>query len=140
MNKFFSLHFYMFSLFFLIVSCSSQNNLLNQDYVSKGENLYVNNCINCHGVNLQGQKGWEGKLDEDGHRLAPPLNGTGHTWHHPPELLSQIIKYGLISIDPAYDGKMIGNKNLSDQDIEFILEYIKSFWPKEILNNYEDGF
>ena len=106
----------------------------------KGETLYINNCINCHGVNLQGQKGWENELDADGHRLAPPLNGTGHTWHHPPELLSQIIKYGLNSLDPGYEGKMIGNKNLSDKDIEYILEYIKSYWPDEILNNYENGF
>ena len=35
---------------------------------------------------------------------------------------------------------MIGNKNLSDKDIEYILEYIKSYWPDEILNNYENGF
>ena len=57
-----------------------------------------------------------------------------------PELLSQIIKYGLKSLDPEYEGKMIGNKNLSDKDIEYILEYIKSYWPDEILNNYENGF
>ena len=35
---------------------------------------------------------------------------------------------------------MIGNKNLSDKDIEYILEYIKSYWPDEILINYENGF
>ena len=134
------IHFYLISLFLLIVSCSPQNDLLNQDYVVKGETVYINNCINCHGVNLQGQEGWENELDADGHRLAPPLNGTGHTWHHPPELLSQIIKYGLNSLDPGYEGKMIGNKNLSDKDIEYILEYIKSYWPDEILNNYENGF
>ena len=45
---------------------------------------YQNNCASCHGVNLQGQEGWQNTLDEDGHRLAPPLNGTGHTWHHSP--------------------------------------------------------
>ena len=40
---------------------------------------YQNNCASCHGVNLQGQEGWQNTLDDDGHRLAPPLNGTGHT-------------------------------------------------------------
>ena len=31
---------------------------------------YQNNCASCHGVNLQGQEGWQNTLDEDGHRLA----------------------------------------------------------------------
>jgi len=36
--------------------------------------LYQNNCASCHGKNLQGQVGWQNQLDDDGHRLAPPLN------------------------------------------------------------------
>ena len=107
--------------------------------IKNGKILYNQYCASCHQPNLAGAANWQG-LDEDGHRKAPPLNGTGHTWHHSPELLSQIIKYGLKSLDPEYDGKMIGNENLSDKDIEYILEYIKSYWPDEILNNYENGF
>ena len=107
--------------------------------VKLGQTIYKENCASCHGINLEGQIGWQTEI-VDGRRLAPPHDETGHTWHHPPELLSQIIKYGLNSLDPGYEGKMIGNKNLSDKDIEYILEYIKSYWPDEILNNYENGF
>ena len=42
-------------------------------------------------VNLAGAADWKG-VDKDGHRKAPPLNGTGHTWHHNDELLHKIIK------------------------------------------------
>ena len=62
MNKKIIIHFYIISLFFLITSCSSQNDLLNQDYVIKGETVYINNCINCHGVNLQDKKGGKTNL------------------------------------------------------------------------------
>ena len=98
--------------------------------ITNGELLYAENCLSCHGKNLQGQQNWLNTLDEDGHRLAPPLNGSGHTWHHPPEMLSQIIKYGLKSIDSKYEGKMVGNENLTDEEILSILEYIKSVWPE----------
>ena len=49
--------------------------------IARGKIVYQNNCVSCHQVNLSGAKNWKG-LDEDGHRKAPPLNGTGHTWHH----------------------------------------------------------
>ena len=75
--------------------------------IKNGKILYNQYCASCHQPNLAGAANWQG-LDEDGHRKAPPLNGTGHTWHHSPELLSQIIKYGLKSLDPEYDGKVIG--------------------------------
>ena len=78
---------------------------------------YQNNCASCHGVNLQGQEGWQNTLDDDGHRLAPPLNGTGHTWHHSPEYLFQVIKYGFPSFDPNYEGKMLGNDSLSEDEV-----------------------
>ena len=70
-------------------------------------------------------------VDEDGQRL-PPLNGTGHTWHHSPDQLFQIIRYGYKKFDPNYKGKMLGNEDLSEDDVWSILGYIKSIWPEEI--------
>ena len=71
-------------------------------------------------------------LDEDGHRKAPPLNGTGHTWHHDDETLHKIIKYGLAGLISDYEGKMGGFKDkLNDKDIDSVLAYIKSFWPDD---------
>ena len=99
--------------------------------IIRGKIIYENNCVSCHQVNLVGAENWKG-LDEDGHRKAPPLNGTGHTWHHDDETLHKIIKYGLVGIISDYEGKMGGfGDNLNDKDIDAVLAYIKSFWPDD---------
>jgi len=96
--------------------------------IAKGKIVYENNCVSCHQVNLVGAENWKG-LDEDGHRKAPPLNGTGHTWHHNDATLHTIIKYGLVGIISDYKGKMVGfGDNLSDKDIDSVLAHIKSYW------------
>jgi mono/diheme cytochrome c family protein len=98
-----------------------------------GKKLFNNNCASCHGANLQGATNWK-SLDEDGHRKAPPLNGTGHAWHHSDEQLYQIIKYGLAKFVKNYQGKMMGFSDiLSDTEIKSVLAYMKSTWPKDIL-------
>jgi len=95
---------------------------------------YQNNCVSCHMANLSGAENWK-DVDEDGHRKAPPLNGTGHTWHHDDKTLHAIIKYGLAKLVKNYEGKMMGfGDKLSDKEIDSVLAYIKSFWSKE---NYE---
>ena len=102
--------------------------------IERGKIAYQNNCVSCHMVDLSGAKDWKG-FDEDGHRKAPPLNGTGHTWHHDDETLHAIIKYGLLDLVKNYEGKMMGfGNNLSDKDIDSVLAYIKSFWPEDKYN------
>ena len=100
--------------------------------IARGKIAYQNNCASCHQVNLSGAENWKG-VDEDGHRKAPPLNGTGHTWHHDDTTLHNIIKYGLVKLVKNYEGKMLGfEDNLKDKDIDSVLSYIKSFWPDDI--------
>ncbi len=100
--------------------------------IARGKIIYENNCVSCHQVNLVGAENWKG-LDEDGHRKAPPLNGTGHTWHHDDASLHNIIKYGLAKIVKNYDGKMIGfGDKINDKQIDSVLSYIKSHWEDEI--------
>ena len=100
--------------------------------IIRGKINYENNCVSCHQVNLIGAENWNG-LDEDGHRKAPPLNGTGHTWHHDDATLHNIIKYGLAKLVKNYEGKMLGfEDNLKDKDIDSVLSYIKSFWPDDV--------
>jgi len=72
--------------------------------ITKGKIIYQNNCISCHQVNLVGVENWK-ELDEDGHRKSPPLNGTGHTWHHDDATLHNIIKYGLVKLVKKLSGK-----------------------------------
>ena len=99
--------------------------------IARGKIAYENNCVSCHMINLAGAENWRG-LDEDGHRKAPPLNGTGHTWHHDDKTLHSIIKYGLANLIDDYEGKMMGfEENLSDKDIDSVLAYIKSYWSKD---------
>ena len=100
--------------------------------IARGKTIYQNNCISCHQVNLVGVENWK-ELDEDGHRKSPPLNGTGHTWHHDDATLHNIIKYGLVKLVKNYQGKMLGFEDkLKDKDIDSVLAYIKNFWPDDM--------
>ena len=99
--------------------------------IERGKIAYQNNCVSCHMINLVGAENWK-DVDEDGHRKAPPLNGTGHTWHHDDKTLHAIIKYGLAKLVKNYEGKMMGfGEKLSDKEIDSVLAYIKSFWPEK---------
>ena len=131
-------------IFFIIFSMSLTGNSIAHNHfpitidsklmISKGKIAYENNCISCHMINLVGAENWKG-VDEDGNQKAPPLNGTGHTWHHDDKTLHSIIKYGLAKLVEGYEGKMMGfEESLSDKDIDNVLAYIKSYWPK---NKYE---
>jgi mono/diheme cytochrome c family protein len=65
---------------------------------------------------------------------APPHDATGHTWHHPDQVLFDLTKFGVQPIaGPDYRSAMpaFGDK-LSDDEILAILSYIKSTWPPEI--------
>ena len=129
---------FIFLLFFLVlseISYSHSHFPITRDselMIARGKIIYQNNCISCHQVNLIGVENWK-ELDEDGHRKSPPLNGTGHTWHHDDATLHNIIKYGLVKLVKNYQGKMLGFEDkLKDKDIDSVLAYIKSFWPDDI--------
>jgi mono/diheme cytochrome c family protein len=66
---------------------------------------------------------------------APPHDDSGHTWHHPDDVLFGITKHGLVppyappryeSDMPAFAGK------LSDEEIRAVLAYIASHWSGEV--------
>jgi mono/diheme cytochrome c family protein len=108
--------------------------------MESAKDLYISNCSSCHMDNLAGNPNWKSSLDVDGQRLPPPLNGSGHTWHHSPQQLFDTIRFGYKKIDPEYQGKMLGNENLTDDEIWSILEYIKSIWPEKIKAKYYSNF
>lgn len=103
--------------------------------VSKGRAIYTAHCAACHGARLEGQPNWR-ERGANGRLPAPPHDPSGHTWHHPDQVLFEIVKYGLVpgrtapqgyqSDMPAYAGA------LSDQDIRDVLAYIKSNWPQSV--------
>jgi mono/diheme cytochrome c family protein len=121
----------------VLQSCSSNEENTFYSDLSETKLLYEKNCSNCHGAYMQGAKNWMSEKDEDGANLPPPLNGTGHTWHHSEDLLFNIIKYGGYYHDEKYDGKMLGfENNLSDDEIYSIINYIYNSWPNEIKSEW----
>lgn len=95
-----------------------------------GARLYQENCAACHGANRQGQSNWR-ERKSDGKLPAPPLDGSGHTWHHPDSQLRAMISQGVAALAPAgYETDMRGfGDELSRAQIDAILAYIKANWP-----------
>ncbi|MHA2427677.1 MAG: c-type cytochrome [Candidatus Hermodarchaeia archaeon] len=101
---------------------------LDPQLVSTGEVIYQQYCASCHGVNLEGQLNWKTPLS-DGGFPAPPHDSTGHTWHHPDELLLDVIVNGS---DPTLGGRMQGFGDVIDEQERIaVLEFIKSKWGDE---------
>jgi mono/diheme cytochrome c family protein len=101
---------------------------LDPQLVSRGEVIYQQFCASCHGVNLEGHPNWRTPLPEGGFP-APPHDPTGHTWHHPDELLLEVIANGS---DPSLGGTMQGFGEVIDEaDQIAVLEFIKSKWGQE---------
>ena len=99
-----------------------------------GRKVYATHCAACHGMKLEGQPDWRKPL-ANGRMPAPPHDDSGHTWHHPDEVLFAITKHGLVppyapqgyqSDMPAFGGA------LSDDDIRAVLAYIASHWSSEV--------
>ncbi len=111
----------------------------NSTLVNSGKELYNSYCASCHGKNLEGQPDWKSR-NKDDKLPAPPHDKTGHTWHHPDELLFKITKFGTASIaGDNYKTDMLGYKDqLSDKEIIAILSYIKSTWPDIIKKRHDE--
>ena len=101
--------------------------------IKLGQTIYKDNCASCHGISLEGQIGWQTEI-VDGRRLAPPHDETGHTWHHPAELLYNMTKYGFEEmLGKKYPNNMpVYGDILSDGELLAVLAYIKSTWPEKI--------
>ena len=78
-----------FTFLFICLSFNTSSNSKNID-LFKGMELYNKNCASCHMGNLAGNPDWKTGVDEDGQRLLS-IKREGHTWHHSPDQLFQII-------------------------------------------------
>jgi mono/diheme cytochrome c family protein len=100
------------------------------EQIALGKRLYTEHCGSCHGAKGEGQfPAAPYKPDADGLIGAPPHDSSGHTWHHPDQVLFDITKNGLIVEGfhpmPAFKDKM------NDDEIRAVLSFIKTLWKPE---------
>ena len=100
---------------------------LNAELVLQGETLYAQYCANCHGANLEGVSEWK-TVQPDGKLLPPPHDSSGHTWHHPDDLLLSIIAEGG---EPSNSAMPAYADILTDEQTIAILTFIKKSWGPE---------
>jgi len=95
-----------------------------------GNQVYDLHCKSCHGVGGEGNQNWR-KRDANGKFPPPPLNGTGHTWHHPVSVLKGQIENG--GIENGGTMPAFGDK-LNEKEIEAVISWIQSKWPENVYN------
>jgi mono/diheme cytochrome c family protein len=103
---------------------------LDAKQLALGKQIFADNCAQCHGDQAQGTPNWR-KRDADGHYPAPPLNGSGHGWHHSTEVLGNVINNGSVPGQgkmPAWEGK------LSAQEVSAVIAWFQSTWPQPVYN------
>lgn len=110
--------------------------------IERGRETYTAKCAVCHGANLEGQPDWQ-SAKEDGTYPAPPHDETGHTWHHGDAMLSDYIRRGgqavLDDMGVEFTSGMPGFAGtLSDDDIEAVLDFIKSTWSDPVRSVQEE--
>ena len=91
-----------------------------------GEELYANNCLQCHGAELQGV---------DGDPARPGKNLVGVFERHSRESMQHVIATGVIvptgaSMPPFADGYM--NAEFDEAQIDRVIDYLESMQPDEI--------
>ncbi|WP_343039054.1 cytochrome c [Propylenella binzhouense] len=91
--------------------------------MADGRQIYADQCAACHGVDLEGQPEWR-RPPPSGRLPAPPHDESGHTWHHPDELLFRIVKESTASIvGGGYESDMPGFAGvMSDAEIRAVLD------------------
>ena len=129
-----NLHRLLFALIVLMTTgcdkpspISSGQRTIDSAQVMHGKALFEQNCARCHGATAQGDPLWR-QRNPDGTFPPPPLDGTGHAWHHSHDWLHEVIISGTEPQGrmPAWGGK------LNDQEVDDIIAWFQSLWPDEV--------
>jgi mono/diheme cytochrome c family protein len=98
------------------------------EHVQRGAVVYNQYCVVCHGERAEGTKNWR-QRGADGKFPPPPIDGTGHAWHHPIKILGAQIKFGA----PGGQGSMPGFADkLSDAQVIDVIAWFQERWPDAI--------
>lgn len=97
--------------------------------VARGQAVYTQHCVECHGVEGKGLPGDWRVRDAEGKYPPPPLDDSAHVWHHPTTVLLEAIRDG----SPQGEGNMPAWKDkLSEQEMHDVVAYIKSLWSDQV--------
>jgi len=97
--------------------------------IARGQAVYTQHCLACHGTEGKGPPGDWRIRDADGRFPPPPLDDSAHAWHHPTAVLLDVIRAG----SPGGQGNMPAWKDrLSEQQMQDVVAYIKSLWSDEV--------
>jgi len=111
------------------ISASSTGLMPKREYdpgvLEAGKKIFVENCAQCHGDNAQGASNWH-QRNPDGTFPAPPLNGTGHAWHHSSAVLTDMITNGS---QPGEGNMPAWKDKLTAREIEMVILWFQSLWP-----------
>ncbi len=110
-----------------------------EQVVATGATIYAAQCAACHGAALEGQPDWQVRR-ADGRLPAPPHDPSGYTWHHPDAVLIDITTRGTAAVvGRGYESDMMGyGDSLTEDEIIAVLSYIKSTWPREVIDVHND--
>lgn len=110
-----------------------------QQQLALGQSVYEAHCLRCHGLQAQGAAEWR-KRDDDGFYPPPPLNGTGHAWHHSSAVLKNMIVHGSARDEQGrLTGKMPAWKDqLDDAEVVAVTAWFQSLWPDEVYAAWAD--
>ena len=110
-----------------------------RETIALGRRLFAQNCAPCHGAKAVGENPAlpiGGNKPGGAHR-APALNGTGHSWHHPPEYLFRRIREGT----DLGNSRMMGwAGRMNDYEILAVIAYFQSLWPGRIKKGYRQRY
>ena len=104
--------------------------------ITQGAAIFQANCAECHGPDAQGHPDWHAAVQEKRPlRVAPPLDGTGHSWKRSRAELAGIIRKGVVR-----DGqpRMPGWKGrLSDEEVDATISWFQALWPADVYSKWE---
>jgi mono/diheme cytochrome c family protein len=104
----------------------------NPSQVTLGQLVYASHCAACHGANLGGEPDLQ--TSRENGLPPPPLNASGHTWHHPDDQLFMIMKSGIhgAALEKHPIHKSAFGEMLTAEQIWGVLAYVKSSWPERV--------
>ncbi len=100
----------------------------NPEDVEQGRAIFDVHCAGCHGRFAQGHPDWGHEISLEV-SIAPPLNGTGHTYKHTFENLLDTVRNG--SKPPAI-GMPGFEDTLAEPEQRAVVAYFQSLWPSPV--------